>query len=50
MTNESIFYVLGLILGGFLGYAIRAYKARGEYAVKVVVWRPEEGEDDEQRD
>jgi hypothetical protein len=48
MTNESIFYIIGVILGGILGYAIRAYTAR-EYAVKVVVWRPE-GEDNEQRD
>jgi hypothetical protein len=40
MTNESIFYVIGLILGGILGYWVRElfYRRKRCAKCKHVVW------------
>lgn len=43
MTNETIFYVIGLILGFSLGYAVRALKNNGI----VVIVNTKKGDDDE---
>ena len=46
MTNESIFYMIGLILGFALGYAVRALKKE---RVTVIV-NIKDGEEDERRE
>lgn len=48
MTNESIFYILGLLLGFVLGYAIRSLKARKQ-TVQIVI-QTKDGADNEQRE
>ena len=47
MTNESIFYVVGLILGFTLGYATKSLRSRNKI-IKIVI-KPKKGSDDEQR-
>lgn len=49
MTNESIFYIIGLILGAILGYAIRTLVSKKQ-TVNIVIQKTEkEGADNEQR-
>ena len=43
MTNESIFYIIGLILGFVLDYAVRALKDKGTTVIVIT----KEGADDE---
>lgn len=46
MTNETIFYVIGLILGFITGYATRALKDKGTTVIVIT----KERADDEQRE
>lgn len=36
MTNESIFYILGLFLGFLVGYATRSFRANKQ-TIKLVI-------------
>ena len=44
MTSESIFYILGVILGAILGYAVR-HLVEPDPTIWIEVRTDEEGED-----
>lgn len=48
MTNESIFYIIGLVLGFVLGYQTKSLMARNQ-VIKIVIKpnKSKEGADDE---
>lgn len=48
MTNESIFYIIGLILGVILGYAIRVLVSKNQ-TVNIVIQTNEKDRADNER-
>lgn len=49
MTNESIFYIIGLVLGAVAGYLFR-YLIAPTHTIKVVVQQKERADDEQRED